>query len=453
MFYKFFIQLLLTALCFFAFSNKASAQFSDGNGTENNPYIITTAQQLAQLATYVNAGNTDYNDKCYKLGNDISLVAYQSGTGWTPIGRSAYEFCGNFDGNSKIISGLVINNDNLDYTGLFGCTWNATVKNLAVVNVNIRGDWFVGGVAGSFLGGNIENCYSTGNVNGSNRVGGVAGQMKDGSTVSVLRNCYFSGKVNGNYAGGVVGYTEYGHISQSYSAGEVNGGDYVGGVVGYISYSSVFNCYSISEVSGNNRVGGIASTVYFHYTTKVQSCVALNPNVKGTYLVGRVAGDHGFLYENVAWNGILNINGNSTWNNKGEEESDGADITLQSILADGTLGGRFTAANGWTTQNGKLPGLFGKPVDMPGHLGGTGIDELQVTSSELRVYPNPVTNELQVMSYELQGNIEIFDIMGRALNNCQFSIVNPQLIINVSSLPSGIYFLRVGERMAKFVKK
>jgi len=35
--------------------------------------------------------------------------------------------------------------------------------------------------------------------------------------------------------------------------------------------------------------------------------------------------------------------------------------------ADGTLGCRFTTANGWTIVNGKLPG-FGAAVDLPEHL-------------------------------------------------------------------------------------
>ena len=62
--------------------------FSDGSGTENDPYIIYTAEELAQLATFVNEGNTQYNDKHYKLGKWIDLSNYQSGTGWIPIGES-----------------------------------------------------------------------------------------------------------------------------------------------------------------------------------------------------------------------------------------------------------------------------------------------------------------------------------------------------------------------------
>ena len=89
--------------------NSVSAQFSGGDGSVSTPYIITTAEQLAQLATYVNEGVTNHSSKHYKLGNDINLSAYQSGDGWTPIGISGYCFLGVFDGNNKKILGLKIN--------------------------------------------------------------------------------------------------------------------------------------------------------------------------------------------------------------------------------------------------------------------------------------------------------------------------------------------------------
>ena len=73
--------------------------------------------------------------------------------------------------------------------------------------------------------------------------------------------------------------------------------------------------------------------------------------------------------------------------------------------------------------------------------------------NRLLLFPNPTTGELRMENGELRiENVEIYDIMGKTLNNYQFSIINSQLKINVSHLPAGIYFLRVGNRMAKFVK-
>lgn len=54
------------------------SQFKSGIGTETDPYIIMTADQLRLLATFVNTGTSDsdgelYATKAYKLGADIEL--------------------------------------------------------------------------------------------------------------------------------------------------------------------------------------------------------------------------------------------------------------------------------------------------------------------------------------------------------------------------------------------
>ena len=87
--------------------------------------------------------------------------------------------------------------------------------------------------------------------------------------------------------------------------------------------------------------------------------------------------------------------------------------------------------------------------------GEDGIEELQITNYELRVYPNPVNSQLRITNYEFKENdvVEIYDVVGRTLNNYQFSIVNSQLIIDVSHLVSGMYYLKLDNRVVKFVKE
>jgi len=72
---------------------------------------------------------------------------------------------------------------------------------------------------------------------------------------------------------------------------------------------------------------------------------------------------------------------------------------------------------------------------------GLGIKEF---SNEIKIYPNPTTGMLQVMSNELQvTSVEVFDVYGRKLINSQFSILNSQLKIDVSHLQVGIYFIKI----------
>ena len=53
-------------------SESASEPFGGGSGTETDPYIIGTAQQLANLAYEVNNGN-NYAGEYFKMTADIEL--------------------------------------------------------------------------------------------------------------------------------------------------------------------------------------------------------------------------------------------------------------------------------------------------------------------------------------------------------------------------------------------
>ena len=73
-------------------TGRAKAQndeyFAGGSGTSDEPYIIQTAAQLAQLATLVNAGNAAYNDQ---LAGNIDLADYgaefNTGRGWIYLSK------------------------------------------------------------------------------------------------------------------------------------------------------------------------------------------------------------------------------------------------------------------------------------------------------------------------------------------------------------------------------
>ena len=114
---------------------------SAGTGAADDPYQVTDAQQLANIAYLVNETEETFAGKCFILKNDIVLnsgvlTAVAGGTDgslrqWTPIGRRAnpdddtHSFCGSFDGGGHAVSGLYIDNsskgvDFLRYTGLFG---------------------------------------------------------------------------------------------------------------------------------------------------------------------------------------------------------------------------------------------------------------------------------------------------------------------------------------------
>lgn len=122
---------------------KASTQLS-GSGTEEDPYVISSAAQLQAFAALVDAGNT-YAGQYVALGADIDLSGVDN---WNPIGAEAKSdtcldklFAGTFDGRGHTVSGLKIRvADAASETnvGLFSTLGNtAVVKNLNLTDADI----------------------------------------------------------------------------------------------------------------------------------------------------------------------------------------------------------------------------------------------------------------------------------------------------------------------------
>jgi len=293
-------KIIISLITVLAFSFSAMAQhppLGGGDGTSTNPYQIADHTHLKALTDYVDAGSGSTNGVYYKLMNDIDLSAYSTGEGWLPIGKSgssSFNFCGNFDGNGKIVKNLTINRPTYDESvGLFGNTNGAAVKNLGVEGCNITGNYAVGGLVGSNRNNStITNCYAVGNVSGNEYVGGLVG-YKDNSTISAS---FSAATVSGNmYVGGLVGFNGNSTITNCYATGNVSGGigggdAHVGGLVGrsWGNSPSITYCYATGNVSGaGNCVGGLVGNNVDVGT--IQNCVAANNLVVATNSVSNVS--------------------------------------------------------------------------------------------------------------------------------------------------------------------
>lgn len=143
---------------------ESSSTFAGGSGTESDPYVIKTAEQLAAVA-----GDLDAH---YVLDSDIDLSSY--GT-WTPVGEfentngdgetpdESKAFSGVFDGKGHKISG--INVDGMMTAGLFGVTAGAEIKDLSLENVSVKGTCMVGAAVGYAFESSINNVDITGDNN------------------------------------------------------------------------------------------------------------------------------------------------------------------------------------------------------------------------------------------------------------------------------------------------
>ena len=204
-------------------------EVSEGNYTVNNE------KGLKNLAELVNNGATDIN---ITLTGDINLTGE-----WTPIGNYEQKYTGTFDGNGKTITGLTIDQKETSFLGLIGYLGSGgKVQNLTLENVNLNGNWNVGGVVGYNNNGTVTACTASGSINGKERVGGIVGCNYLGTVTA----CYnTSSTVNGSYLiGGVVGQNNKGIVTACYNAsGSIYGEVTVGGVVGDNYTGTVTACY------------------------------------------------------------------------------------------------------------------------------------------------------------------------------------------------------------------
>jgi hypothetical protein len=165
-------------------------------------------------------------------------------------------FSGVFDGNGHTISNFTYDSNGLNYTGLFRHISgpNAEIKDLKLIDPNVNGGHYVGGLVGSIYG-TITNCnVQGGSVTGNGGVGGLVG-LND--RYGNLANCSSTSEVSGTgTAGGLVG-VNFGRLTSCSSAGIVIADSDAGGLMGGGNGYSLVDCYSTSAVIGGEVAGGL----------------------------------------------------------------------------------------------------------------------------------------------------------------------------------------------------
>lgn len=250
--------------------------FDGGDGTSNNPYLISTRAQLEMIS--------DRPGSCYKLVSDIDL----SRKSWTPIGDSGtgpyVRFSGVLDGDGHTIRGMTVDsNAHVDggqaHAGLFASIDNGTVSDIRLVDISMSpikgtsGVLRIGAIAGTIIGGSISDVYVQGTMVCSEgykanvHAGGIVGATDNFGTphrVSIT-NCIseLDISVYGNdaFAGGIVGYANGSNtvISYCFSYSAVSarayGGafDYKSAVGGGIVGKIKTNC-SMDHVFSTGRI-------------------------------------------------------------------------------------------------------------------------------------------------------------------------------------------------------
>ena len=133
---------------------------------EDGYYEIASAPALTKFSEMVNSGMVQINGR---LIADIDM----SSEDFTPIGlfgdnsQLKLSYYGTLDGGKHIISNLYISTDEWYEAGLISRAYNATVKDLGIVNASVQSNNLLGRI-GVFAGFNRSstfiNCWSTGTL-------------------------------------------------------------------------------------------------------------------------------------------------------------------------------------------------------------------------------------------------------------------------------------------------
>ena len=244
-------------------TKEPSEPFGGGNGKQDNPYIISTAQHLANLAYMVSHKDNSYKGKYFLQTRDIVLnddvisgatkdadgsVHYAANKAhfdnmerWQPIGMYGYiydsDFMGVYDGGGHSISGVYCrkpietSSKAYHFIGLFGNCDKARISNLTVKDSffslyapDDKGHKVsIGSLVGyamesTFTNCHVDNCVTSGDGDitvSQWDIGGLIGRIEE---VTYFSNCSYNGIIDA-YAlsygekaqcnmGGFIGYKE-----------------------------------------------------------------------------------------------------------------------------------------------------------------------------------------------------------------------------------------------------
>ncbi|SDB22624.1 FMN-binding domain-containing protein [Pseudobutyrivibrio sp. YE44] len=276
--------------------------FASGDGTQENPYIIASEEQLINFNKSLNE-DEDYTGTYVALGSDIKLTKE-----WTLAGgNTPYPFSGIFDGRGYTISGLRIGSEeqpsSYRYAGLFPYLLGAIVKDVRFTDAKIYSKtnddkrYYAGvlsaaaeaeGTNGYIDSVYVDNAYVNLSTNsGAAYVAGLIGYDMD----NVIANCKVDASVVANskaawvYAGVLTGLTAWSGIINNRVSGTVTVSANLnkaaaGGIAGMMAAATYSNAADVTisserytndlgQVSGRNTGISYGSNDYYNEEASV----------------------------------------------------------------------------------------------------------------------------------------------------------------------------------------
>ena len=286
----------------------------NGEGTEENPYLITSTNDFAylvsQLATYdSNYGYGQFFKQIADIKAPIPNCLYQG---------NAYKsapFAGNYDGDSHKILNLTYLGTNggeqSDAIGLFSILHDgAVIRNLDIEGADIEYPGNCCGLLAGVANGNIriENITLNGNIKSTkDKVGGLIGYI-EGNAQSLaqisIRNVRLGvsfSESGSSYIGALIGWAENASIQVEDISSDgifknLRGNNHVAGLIGKL-YGQI-NARKIKlqhttlndfPISGNQNVGGLIGEAFLQAASNFKD-ITIDMPIKGSSYVGGLIG-------------------------------------------------------------------------------------------------------------------------------------------------------------------
>ena len=386
-----------------------------GSGTESDPYLLDSPQDLVEMRDLAKVGKTTY----FKMIKDIDMKGV---TGWVPVNYDQnYARKIHFDGGNFTIKNLSLSKkvDGCNYTSIFGVLYGscknlkidspyiestnscgvvggyvgtvglqAVLENVHITNATVTGTGQqVGGVCGVAYGatfknvsyqGKVESTWRTtekddkGNLkDGEGRVGGLMGMSRgevlcEGCSVNAVVSVHTENSNRTGHVGGFVGRVHDGTFTAKESTvnGTMTGTIYLGGFIGVAnSEVSLTSCTVGTEINATSSVAGLVGqfspTGYGTMTScAVTSKIKGSANVAGLVAIVETSSTQKFTMTSCSYTGekieAASAVGGLIGNLNGEWTIKNSDVTTDIITTDKYVGGLIGSCNGTDNVGSKL---------------------------------------------------------------------------------------------------
>ena len=207
---------------------------------------------------------------------DIGITLFTGFFGYTDAGGSIKNIT--FD-NAKVKSVD-------DYcTGILVGVAGSCIENIKILaNCSVEGKNYVGGIAGR-ANGDIDNCENHAMVNGANFVGGIVGEYTySGKSITSCAN-YGVITGTGNSVGGMAGYFVSGTIQNCANYGDITGTFYLGNLIGCAdecNLNNVLGTGNVTATSTSRNPAGLLVGIIENSSSTASGILAYNSSAKLT---------------------------------------------------------------------------------------------------------------------------------------------------------------------------